>query len=369
MEISEILSPLTPEEFIARHWRGELFAGSGPPARFGTLLEWRALGEVLSRREWPESALRVFREGRPVPVRPPYDFEGLLRTGAVLVLSGADEFCSGLGRLAARFEFSFRERVSIHIYASYAGAEGLPPRWDDHDVFVIQVDGRKHWQVFQPTAEAPLEHGAEEVPPEEPSWEGELSSGGVLYVPRGFWHRARGVPDAPSLHLAVAVDRATGVDLVQWLAREVRESALFRRDLPRFADPETRRAAARDLAAALLSRLDDTVLERFLAADDAAAPARRLGGLTGGRWGMLRFLPPRPVELRVEEVLGRFIEFEALGRSWHVPRWTEAALRLLAERREISRAAAAELIPDPGPAVDYLIAIGLVEETHAPPEG
>lgn len=363
MEIAQVLSPLTFAEFARRHWGREFVVQSGPEARFRELLAWSELGRVLASQDWREPRLRVIRQGRPVSIRPPFDFEGLLRDECVLVLSGADECFPALGRLAAEFEYAFRERTSVNLYAGYAGARGLPLHWDDHDVFVLQADGQKRWRVFAPTADAPLERDEEDMAPDDPLWEGTLSAGSWLYLPRGYWHQAEGVEDAPSLHLTVGVDRATGVDLVAWLAREVRRSAAFRGDLPRLDDAAAQRAQARRLTEELRGLLDEQLVERFLAADDAAAPARRLGGLTGSAPGRLRFLVPRPVELRVEEAFGRFVEFEALGRSWHVPRWTEAVLRVLAERREIPRWDVRELVPQADAAIDYLIGVGLLEET------
>ncbi len=373
MEIAQVLSPLTFAEFTKRHWGREFVVQSGPEARFRELFAWSELGQALasmeplhaapSSMEWREPRLRVIRQGRPVSIRPPFDFERLLRDQqCVLVVSDADEYFPALGRLAAEFEYAFRERTSVNLHAGYAGARGLPLHWDDHDVFVLQADGQQHWRVYGPTTEAPLDHGEDDTAPEDPLWEGTLTAGSLLYLPRGRWHHAESVEDAPSLHLTVSVSRATGVDLVAWLAGEVRKSAAFRGDVARLDDAAAQRAHARRLGEELRGLLDEQLVERFLAADDAAAPARRLGGLTGGRPGRLRFLPPRPVELRVEEAFGRFVEFEALGRSWHVPRWTEAVLRLLAERREIPRGEVRERVPEADPAIDYLIGVGLVEE-------
>ena len=364
MNIAEVLSPLTLREFVERHWGRGFAVYSGAENRFRALLDWTELGRVLASQEWRDPRLRVIRQGRPVSLRPPFDFERLFHEQCVLALTGADECFPGLRRLAGEFEYAFRERTQVNVYAGYAGACGFALHWDDHEVFVLQAEGRKYWRVFGPTSDSPLDHGEEEdPPPADPLWEGVLSAGSWLYMPRGYWHQAEGVEGAPSLHLTVGVDRATGVDLLERLAREVRASAQFRRDLPRFADAAAQRAAARELAAELRAHLDETWVERFLAADDAAAPARRSGGLTGGEPGVLRFLPPRPVNVRVEDGFGRFLEFEALGREWHVPRWTEPVLRLLAERREIARGEVLAQIPDAGAAIDYLIGVGLAEET------
>ena len=46
--------------------------------------------------------------------------------------------------------------MQANAYLTPAGAAGLAPHHDTHDVFVLQVAGAKHWTVRAPVVDTPL---------------------------------------------------------------------------------------------------------------------------------------------------------------------------------------------------------------------
>jgi hypothetical protein len=389
-QIEQILAPVAFEEFARIWWGRQFLHQRGAAGRFADLLTWEALDDALREQPWSHPELRVFQGEEPVPegrfLRAEAGFlndsrtypdvgalNGLLLQGGLLAVSGAQSRFARVRRLAAAFEYVFREHVMVNAYAACARSRGFPVHWDDHEVFVLQVSGRKHWRVFGRSVEAPLFRDAhpDDAAPEDPLWTGELVAGDLLYLPRGFWHVAESAEE-PTLHLTVGLDCATGLNLLGWLARELRSSALFRTDLPRLGTPEDRRRHAAGLREELLAHLDDAMVDRFLASDDAAAPALRLAGLRPSGATTLRWLPPRPVAVRVEVGLGRFLEFEALERLWHLPRWMEPVVRLLVEEGEIPRGQIRDQlrgalpVNDIDDAVLRLVTDGLAEEVAVP---
>ncbi|CAE8581518.1 unnamed protein product [Polarella glacialis] len=85
----------------------------------------------------------------------------------------------------------------LNAYLTPSGAIGKPPHIDDHDVVVLQLEGRKVWSLLA----ADTKETIEEV---------DLRRGDVLYLPQGVPHHARAHPDSgsPSLHLAVGLHRS-----------------------------------------------------------------------------------------------------------------------------------------------------------------
>ena len=198
-----------------------------------------------------------------------------LRRGATLVLDAVDELVDPVGELAEGFERVFRERFQVNAYAGFGTTHGFGVHWDDHDVFVLQVTGRKRWRVYGFAREFPLTRDVEpnDVAPTEPVWEATLSAGDVLYLPRGCWHGAVALGE-PTLHLSVGATARTGVDLLRWCVDELRTRPAFRRDLPRLGDAAARSAHLGELRGALLDLLSDGVLERYFADVDARAEVR-----------------------------------------------------------------------------------------------
>src|SRR5262249_39408699 len=117
--------------------------------------------------------------------------------------------------LAATFECS----VNVNAYLTPARARAFPLHFDTHCVLILQIEGRKAWQVHTPRFPLPTKshkppHSRLRDLPGAPIASVVLEPGDVLYVPRGFGHEAS-TEDAASLHLTVALHAFTLFDLIQ----------------------------------------------------------------------------------------------------------------------------------------------------------
>jgi hypothetical protein len=339
----------------------------GRAGRFERLMPWPRLSEILRRHRLDHPRLRLVRDGKPVPVTSylrhtkgarqkttvprlrAAELARQLREGATLVLDAVDELSEPIEALAKGLELFFRERVQVNLYAGWQTSRGFDLHWDDHDVFILQVAGRKRWSVYGQTRPHPLVSDVEKAakPTGGPLWEGTLEDGDLLYIPRGWWHVA--VPLAePTLHLTVGVHNRTGLDLLRWLAERMRGSETFRGDLPRFATAEGRAAHAARLREELLAAWDDSLVEKFYEDLDARAePRPRVelpwaatpGAAPPAPDALVTLLAPRPLKLEASRGV---VEFDCLGRRWRFAEDALPVLRRLASRRECTVAALCE---------------------------
>jgi hypothetical protein len=360
--LSYLLEPHTAEEFLASSWGQTYRHISGRAGKFAHLLPWGRFNDILRQHRLDFPRLRLMREGRALPVNSylrhatgargkhtiprlqPVKFAGQLRAGATLVLDAVDELHEPLEELATELERQFRERIQINSYAGWHTSRGFDLHWDDHDVFILQVAGRKRWRVYGETRPHPLAGDTGSPQPEgAPLWEATLEDGDLLYIPRGWWHVAEPL-DEPTLHLTVGVHKRTGIDLLTWLAAELRASATFRRDLPRFAPPPERAAHLRRLREELLAAWDDDALARYFAHLDAMAEPRPHLSLPWGAvaaaaahalpaGARVRLLAPRPLDLRVADGV---VEFSCHKKRWRFAAGALAVLRPLAEGRALA---------------------------------
>ena len=356
--LARILEPYAPEEFLASSWGVSVSHVRGRVGKFAPLMPWERLNEILSRHRLDHPRLRLVQDGEPVAVSaymrhvagnrgktrvPRLKAVGLaarLREGATLVLDAVDELQDPLRELAAGLELFFREHVQINLYAGWQTSRGFDLHWDDHDVFILQVAGRKRWSVYGMTRPFPLVADVEraEKPAREPIWDGTLEDGDLLYIPRGWWHVA--VPLAkPTLHLTVGVHNRTGLDLLRWLAERMRASETFRRDLPRLASDAERAAHVARMREELIAEFDARALERFYEEMDAHADARSQLVLPWGATpqvvpqtsgALVRLASPRPLKF---EVSAGVVEFAALKKRWRFDERALVVLRALEERR------------------------------------
>jgi hypothetical protein len=353
-----MLEPCAPEEFLDSSWGVNFLHVRGRAGRFARMMPWARLSEILSRQRLDFPRLRLVRDGKSLPVSsylrhasggrqktaiPRLKSAGLareLREGATLVLDAVDELSEPVEELAKGLELLFRERVQVNLYAGWQTSRGFDLHWDDHDVFILQVAGRKRWSVYGQTRPHPLVNDIEKAqkPGHAPLWEGTLEDGDLLYIPRGWWHVA--VPLAePTLHLTVGVHNRTGLDFLRWLSERARACETFRRDLPRLASASERAAHVARLREELLAAWDDATLERFYEDLDARAEPR---GRVVLPWvatpdaappeasTVVRLLAPRPLRL---EAAGGVVEFDSMGNRWRFAEDALPVLRALAERR------------------------------------
>lgn len=359
--LSKLLEPYSPEEFLDSVWGRTHKHVEGWQGKFAALLPWNQLSEILTQHRLDFPRLRLARDGKSLPAssylrytsnsRQRTNIPRLLssaltaelRDGATLVIDAVDEFTKPLRTLAESLEYHFHEHIQINAYAGWHSARGFDLHFDDHDVFILQVAGRKRWKLYGMTRPYPLgqDRDAIEKPAAEPLWENTLEDGDLLYIPRGWWHVAEPLAE-PTLHLTVGVHNRTGIDLLRWVTERMTKSAAFRKDLPRFSTASERQAHIDELRRELAGALDDQVLQRFFDDQDAQAPSRPHVDLP---WSVaaqqlipadparIRLTSPRPLTYKVEEGV---LSFTANKKLWRVAPDTVAIFRLLENRRVCS---------------------------------
>ncbi|MET0293941.1 MAG: cupin domain-containing protein [Phenylobacterium sp.] len=212
------------------------------------LFGWARLNAALAEHRLAPPRLRLerggkdvtrglFRERRPRRGPPLQDLDPRvlterLREGATLIIDSASELSAPLRGLCAQLAGEFACACQANLYACWGTTQGFDVHWDDHDVFVVQVEGRKRWALYGMTERAPTRRAAaSENRPQTPLEEVVLEPGDVLYLPRGYWHAAVGQGE-PTLHLTIGLTRKTGGDFLHWLADHALADAAARTDLP-----------------------------------------------------------------------------------------------------------------------------------------
>ena len=171
---------------------------SGAVGRLDHLISWSDLNYLLEfgglsfprlrllkgAEELPEAAyLRTGRSGYPRPIV--RELTSQLSDGAVLAIQSVDDIWEPIAALCQTMERRLRLPVQADLFANCYDAPIPPLRWNDQDVIVLQVEGRRDWRVHCPTASLPI--GAP-VPTGAAEWHGMLSGNDLLYVPRGWWY-------------------------------------------------------------------------------------------------------------------------------------------------------------------------------------
>jgi hypothetical protein len=155
------------------------------------------------------------------------------------VIDDIQRYSEPVREIWAEFVSVFRFPAPCNAYYTPAGQMTFPTHWDTDDVFILQLEGRKSWTIFEPTIQDPLEyHKWDKYSYQlgEPVLDVVLEPGDVLYVPRGFSHTVVSHAAYASFHLTYGVSIPTWHMSLKLLLRrlllECGQLAVFRQPCP-----------------------------------------------------------------------------------------------------------------------------------------
>jgi bifunctional lysine-specific demethylase and histidyl-hydroxylase MINA len=212
--LEQFLAPLTIEEFLDRTLSGGFVRveGSRDTARTGLL---GGDPESVLLGAYQLAPRLTFHSANPSG--PPPSLEGV--TGPADFQQRIAEFHARhysvrfpelrplsptLDRLARALEVLLHQPVTVSAFWSRGGMRA-PVHYDDHDLLVAHLRGRKRWYVSSDPSEL------------YNSWKGfgsavrdigshhtvDVQPGDLLYLPRGTWHSVDSDSDSGSLHVSI----------------------------------------------------------------------------------------------------------------------------------------------------------------------
>jgi hypothetical protein len=157
-----------------------------------------------------------------------YDFAKLNRLhlgGATVVVNQVYGFSGPVNRIKVDLERLLRRTVGVNCYATPANAQGFARHVDSHDVIVMQLQGRKHWELFDRAPRAEDRYTMEGFEPSTPPEQRLLSPGDVLYIPAGFVHAAKSGRKESSLHITIGFSSSEAADAPASIARGPKDAS------------------------------------------------------------------------------------------------------------------------------------------------
>ena len=276
LDVDALLSPTAVGDFISDYWeRRPLLIRRGDARYYGGLLDRAQLQRLFHYTCVDRRDARVVKNGMVDEDRSIFCADGLVNPAALMsayadgftvVLNNVQRRHDAIARLCRAVETRFRQPVGANAYLTPPRSSGLAPHFDDHDVFVLQLEGEKSWSIYATAIELPLR--GQHFPVDRaqlgsPIEVSELHAGDLLYLPRGFVHEAAATR-ASSLHLTL------GISCYRWVDVLVKNAELRAKDQPgwRRAVPSPGVVARATPVADSESRSDIRSLEASLAQID-----------------------------------------------------------------------------------------------------
>ncbi|WP_354687320.1 JmjC domain-containing protein [Cupriavidus necator] len=238
---------LDSEAFMLSYMQRRLWKGRTDAAYLQSVFSWRHLNHLLSTHRITNDRLRLsqaddfstsnklaFRQardqfGRPTDFLSINELHRLMGLGVTGVLEATNELIPRIEALTTTIRARFDAQSSANAYFSFGSTSGFGAHHDDHDVIVIQFNGRKHWHFFR-TAGSSSRATVENLRDPGAGDRAEtmlLQEGDIMFVPKGTWHDVVAL-DEPSLHVTVSIVYPTISEFLCWLMQQHQYGPPFR---------------------------------------------------------------------------------------------------------------------------------------------
>lgn len=213
--LEHLISPITTEVFIKEYWESKvlLIQRKNPKFWMG-LLSIKMIDDAISTLNLRYGEIKLTKYKTELD-KENYLFKNDLvnvqkvfqyySEGHTIVLNALNYKIRSLCELVTGMERDFSMPFQTNIYLTPPHSQGFDAHYDQHCVFVLQVEGTKKWRIGgKPVTNPTNEYAPEiDIDPESPiTMEFELEPGDMLYIPRGVVHSAY-AQEGPSLHVTL----------------------------------------------------------------------------------------------------------------------------------------------------------------------
>jgi len=250
---ARMIFPYSVEEFMTQIWERKAVVIKRKKFDFyKDLFSTKSMADIIERNpiqfgvnldvtSWTKSEGRQTHNlpGRAYPAQV-WDFYS---NGCSVRMLNPQAYSATIYEQCAALQEFFGCFVGANAYLTPPGTQGFAPHYDDVEVFMLQVEGRKRWKVYNPFEgdELPRTSSRNYNPKEikgEPAIYEILEPGDMIYMPRGWVHQGEALAGEHSLHVTISTNQKNAwADLLEQAVPAALKAAIssdvdFRRGLP-----------------------------------------------------------------------------------------------------------------------------------------
>ncbi|MEM9680831.1 MAG: cupin domain-containing protein [Bacteroidota bacterium] len=244
-DFERLIGPISLSNFFDRYWEKEpLLLNRQNPEYYQQLFSIADVDRILDLNRPTGRSIRVVKNQEPLLSTKYENADGSLNLnqlytayakGYTIVINEINRFWPSLKKTCQQISNLMSYHTVANMYLTPKNQKALLPHYDTHDVFAIQIYGKKHWRIYDSPVESPLLHSFQPVFKREQlknMKEVCLNAGDMMYMPRGVPHEAF-TSDEPSLHITIGIYPSQWYDLIQGALQQLAFSdARLRKALP-----------------------------------------------------------------------------------------------------------------------------------------
>ncbi|KAK3748732.1 hypothetical protein QZH41_015680 [Actinostola sp. cb2023] len=250
--IKWLLSPVKPKKFFSELWgRKPLLIKRHQPTYNKGWFSTSELDDIMRKHNVRFSVnldVTSYKDGKRETHNPegrayaPVVWDFYQNDCSVRMLN-PQSFSPTVWKLTSLLQEYFGCFVGANVYLTPAGTQGFAPHYDDIEAFIVQLEGKKHWRLYNPRLQPIMfkysdqgNFSQDEIG--EPILDTVLEAGDMLYFPRGTIHQGDTPKDSHSLHITLSTyQRNTWGDFLEKLVPRALQIAFqedpeFRQGLP-----------------------------------------------------------------------------------------------------------------------------------------
>ncbi|HEV7763973.1 MAG TPA: cupin domain-containing protein [Thermoanaerobaculia bacterium] len=257
LDLDRLLHPMSADTFFAEWWeRRPMHIAREDRSYYEGLLAMRDVDALIAFADPRGPDIRATKKGEAAAF--PITFEGRRGTrrgegsvditriyaayhaGYTINVNRVHEQWAPVAAFCDALQRTLDHTVIASLFLTPASAEGFDPHYDAHDVFILQLEGAKHWRLRAPIEALPQKAAVAGDASSERLMDARLEAGDLLYVPRGTVHEVR-TSDQSSLHLTIGIVATRWLELARAaLAAVAANDVRFRRAVRGPVDSELR---------------------------------------------------------------------------------------------------------------------------------
>jgi ribosomal protein L16 Arg81 hydroxylase len=255
------------ESFMNKIWSKEiLFINRDNPDYYSDLIRLEDINRLINSKHF--TSIDMVRDNQ-ILMPNVYDngsnkesiFEWY-KNGATIIIDNLEknstnalEMCESLSR-----EIPYVHRVIANLYFTPSSSQAFNLHSDWQDVFIIQLEGKKRWEVYKPDYKYPTTEAQSDLfmnSEYDLIFDQTLLPGNLLYVPRGFPHKVI-TEEEFSIHITLSIIPYNNLDLVKIFFEDKSDQS---EDLRRTLEESTDLKVLRDSLISIIS--DESTIKKM----------------------------------------------------------------------------------------------------------
>jgi ribosomal protein L16 Arg81 hydroxylase len=280
--INKLISPISIDVFSEKYWeKNYLVIKRNDEIYFDDILNRQDINDFLGRKDIYYPFIRIVHKNEALPkseyvkkIHEPgfniIDTDKMFsfyNDGGTIVIQKGQLSIRKLLDFCDETEQECNFSVNANIYVTPKNTAGFNAHYDTHDIFILQISGKKHWRLFDSFYNLPLNNQI--ISKEDsgryssiaPEMEVELCPGDLIYIPRGYVHDTF-TKDDNSIHITLGVFPFKRVDFFRKIVDRAEKEEKFRKFLPTiFSSEEEKKFFNENFKPLLKSYIDEFSIE------------------------------------------------------------------------------------------------------------